>query len=95
MAFEDVVAKLTGENIGDVAELVQELTAEHEKALGVHQAKITTLATDLDAYKEREIALKATNYDLLMKVPADNQPEPEPKPEAKPNGVSALFQSKE
>ena len=84
------------ENIGDVAEFSKQLQAEHEKELGVRDAKIQTITGDLEGYQKREIELKATNYDLIMSagVSGGDGDKPEPKPEAK-RGSNSLFQPKE
>lgn len=98
MAFADIVAKLTEgvENIGDVAEFSKQLQAEHEKELSIRDAKIQTITGELDTHQKQVVALKATNYDLLMAtgVNGGEGDKPESKPEPV-RDVNSLFQPKE
>lgn len=100
MAFADIVAKLTEgvDKIGDVEAFTRELQAEHEKELGIRDAKIQTITGELDTHKSTVTALKATNYDLLMGTGVaggDGGNKPDPKPEPEIQGVKSLFKPKE
>lgn len=73
---------MTDENETPAAEPV-EATAVNEPTEDVVTAKVAQLAVRVEELERENLALKATNYDLLMAVPATGEevvddPEPEP-----------------
>jgi len=73
--FHDMLGEIFSGDEGqqpDALAMQARLTAAYDEDFSVPAAKITDLTAKVTQYGQDEIQWKATNYDLLMKVPGAN-----------------------